>query len=270
MENPLPLAPDGLTRGVRIGRHAAGVLLILPIIIGLLAPFSVAFFLSSFETAKMATFYTVKSILCSFLSLIAYFLLWRIASDAPTKKSMLLLGASVLIPSLLSVYSLLCSILFNSELLHFDSRMFPFVYWGIISLVAVYALSLLLRNRRLGASDRSWIGLLAISECSTIIIDCFWGIGSDYLAAFDLPWSHMWSNSRYYQIFSYGWIILHIIAVWRLAHCPLFAGRREATEPLPAGFYSPLNRYMAAVVIASAVAVGALTLLYANAAQIVG
>ncbi len=262
MENPLPLAPDGLARGVRIGRHAAGVLLILPII---LVHVSVALFMDLFLVSfQMCT--AVKSILCSFLCLIAYFLLWRIASDAPTKKSMLLLGASILISLLLDVYHRLLLILFNLQPL-------PYVFWVIIKvvigLVAVYAFSLLLRNRRLGASERSWIGLLAVGQCNAIIYS-FSSIWFDYITASDLSWSYLWTYSGYYQIFSYGWAILCIIAVWRLAHCPLFAGRREATEPLPAGFYSPLNRYMAAVVIASAVAVGALTLLYANADQIVG
>lgn len=239
MENPLPLAPDGLARGVRIGRHAAGVLLILPII---LAHVSVALFMDLFPVSfQMCT--AVKSILCSFLCLIAYFLLWRIASDAPTKKSMLLLGASILISLVIMKV--------------------------VVGLVAVYAFSLLLRNRRLGTSERSWIGLLAVGQCNAIIYS-FSSIWFDYITASDLSWSYLWTYSGYYQIFSYGWAILCIIAVWRLAHCPLFAGRREATEPLPAGFYSPLNRYMAAVVIASAVAVGALTLLYANADQIVG
>ena len=258
MKNPPPLAPEGLTRDVRIGRHAAGVLLILPAIIGILLPFAIALFRSSFEFEELGLFFTVEFLLFIFLYLIAYFLLWRIASDVPTKTAALLLGTCFLFLFSLDLFSLLG----RRSAFGFCSSIF-------CRLVVVYALSLLLRNRRLGASDRSWIGLLAVGQCIGIVFS-FSMIWRGYLYASDLSDLHHWSDSRYYQIFEYGWHILGAIASWRLAHCPLFAGRRAATEPLPAGFYSPLNRYLAAVVIASAAAVGGLTLLYANAAQIVG
>lgn len=260
MKNPPPLAPDGLTRDERIGRHAAGVLLILPAITSILHLFTVPLFLSSFEFEELDLFFTVEDLLCIFLDLIAYFLLWRIASDTPAKTAVLLLGTC---DSLLNILNIL-------DLLDVNLNLY-LVSCGRVSLclVFVYALSLLLRNRRLGASDRSWIGLLAVGQCIGIVFS-FSMIWRGYLYASDLSDLHHWSDSRYYQIFEYGWHILGAIASWRLAHCPLFAGRRAATEPLPAGFYSPLNRYLAAVVIASAAAVGGLTLLYANAAQIVG
>lgn len=235
MKNSPPLAPDGLSRDVRISRHAAAVLLILPIIIAFI-PFA-AFFSSSI----------FNPLLC----LIADFLLWRIASDAPTKTAALLFGAG----NLLSIFV--------------DLPQIGGVCMGISSLVAVYASSLLLRNRRLEASDRSWIGLLAVGQCFGIVF-AFSRIWMGYFQASGLPWPHLWTVPIYYRIFQFGWGILSAIAVWRLAHCPLFAGRQAETEPLPAGFYSPLNRYMAALVIASAAAVGGLTLLYANATQIVG
>lgn len=249
MKNPPPFAPDGLTRNVRIGRHAAGVLLILPAIIAILHPFAIALVRSSIEVEELGLFISVESLLRIFLCLIAYFLLWRIASDAPTKTAALLLGACSLL-LILSICIFHISLQLNG------------VCRVISSLVAVYALSLLLRNRRLGASDRSWIGLLAVDQCIGIVLG-FDIIDLDLLLC-------GWTSSGYYQIFLFGWCILVAIASWRLAHCPLFAGRRAETEPLPAGFYSPLNRYLAAVVIASAAAIGGLTLLYANAAQIVG
>lgn len=234
--------PAAVPQSVRIARHAAAVLLSATQVI-----LCCAVAIVSFEDLRTV------GLIASCIFLIAWLLLCRIATDAPTKAAMAILAVLSLTAALLQV---------RQEVLSADVSG---LYVACSNLLAVYALSLLFRNPGLATADRSWIGLLILGntfEIVTLFTDAYVSL----LSSAGLDHSHLWYCSRYYVIYFRTWHVLAIVAYWRLAHCDLFAGRPKEAAPALPGICSPLNRCMAAVSVAAAAAAGGMYLMYAHAA----
>lgn len=76
-----------------------------------------------------------------------------------------------------------------------------------------------------------------------------------------------WTASPLYTLHIYLWVILIMIAYLKFAYSNAFSGNYDPS-PAPHGAYNPLNKYLAALVAASAATTGAIWLLYHYAEQV--
>lgn len=128
-----------------------------------------------------------------------------------------------------------------------------YAYCGWVSwaceVVSLFAFSLILRGNAIEPDTASWIGLLLVDAMITLVGVLFGvvviGIG---------PGEHPF-GSLPGMVFRVVWDVLLIGAYIRFARCAAFSG---AGEDAPQGVYSPLNKYMAGIVVASGVTLAAL------------
>lgn len=152
----------------------------------------------------------------------------------------------------------------------FGSRMDGYiVFLNIIdSCVWVYLFSLLMKNRFLTPSSRSWIGILMVSQIGGIIqnlalIILTIGIPSELLTG---DWiSLLYIRSKLFLVFQLVFLILLAIGYVKFSHCEVFFGKYDSS-PTPRGAFNPFNKYMLALVIGSVVTLSLMWLLYHNAA----
>lgn len=118
----------------------------------------------------------------------------------------------------------------------------------LIAIIGFYACSLILRNNRLDRGISWWIALLAISYG----IDLFWYLWSPIAVLFDPNYTLWPGHTITFKIFNLLFSILLVTSYIKLARCVAFAGKESAPQ-LPEKAYSPLNKYMAALLITPAV-----------------
>lgn len=136
-----------------------------------------------------------------------------------------------------------------------------YAYRGLTSLACsiiwLFAFSVILRSNAIESGTASWIGLLLVDAMITLVGVLFGvvviGIGPGEHPFGSLPGT----------VFRVVWDVLLIGAYIRFARCAAFSG---AGEDAPQGVYSPLNKYMAGIVVASGVTLAALWAVYRFAA----
>lgn len=132
------------------------------------------------------------------------------------------------------------------------------------SLIWIYIYAVIQRNNNLDSSSRTWIGLLAAAQAVGVIfaLQAVWFIGASPITR-----EMMWTATPLYALFWCLWVILIMIAYLKFAHSSDFSQDYDPA-PAPHGAYNPLNKYLAALIAASAATTGAIWLLYHYAEQV--
>ncbi|SEA82997.1 hypothetical protein SAMN05444145_10738 [Alistipes timonensis JC136] len=124
------------------------------------------------------------------------------------------------------------------------------------AVVSFFAFSVILRGNAIEPDTASWIGLLLLEAMIGAVRSLFNVVGTVE------PEEHPFVSFPG-KVFLVVCIVLLIVAYVRLARCTAFSG---AGTDAPQGVYSPLNKYMAGIVVASGVTLAALWAVYRFAA----
>ena len=217
--------------------------------------FTDLFWMAATATPMFGVNLTGLSFYVSVVYILAWILLCTTASNKATRIASIILLASSLVNLILPFMSV-------------DSPSIMLVYLSIKLLIPIYAYSLILKgNDNINAKDRSWLGYIIVAVIGLFMVQLFYVVYpllypfGDYDYQFHL---------QYFFGYGFGWkiwnivyYILLLVAEFRIAKSPAFAGR-YISAPAPKGTYSPLNKYFAATLIASAIVVGLLYVIYSN------
>lgn len=114
--------------------------------------------------------------------------------------------------------------------------------------------------------DISWINIYIIGNLISALF-CIdfalkWAVGnySEIIQA-HLGKTVFWNSTGSYNIFSYCFMVLMLIAHWRFAHCAAFTGTDEQRTPAEEN-YKPIARYVVAALVALTLGGGIFFLLY--------
>lgn len=251
MEQTLPINQSSVPTKVKVWRNIAAFLLSLNFIWGIV------------NSIVYIGYSELRSIIGSIIDLLfrcllpigAFVMLAYAASNRPTRNMMyVLIGKQVV--------CILLVVMFNFYILPAST----WSYWNILnSLISAYALSVVLRSNQMEANGRGWVGLMFVG----LFIDLEWylngflqlhfygdGTGPDYFvetfSKFRIIWQDVWS--------------LMMIIVWfKFAQSCAFSGKFQSASPV-SGTYTPLNKYMAAVVLIAGFVMGLLWVYYEYAA----
>lgn len=134
---------------------------------------------------------------------------------------------------------------------------------GYVSLayavVSLFAFSVILRSNEIGRSVSSWIGLLLVEAML---------MPANMLVFFSTSFLYMQPDEYAFGsvpglVFRVVWQLLLIVAYVRFACCSAFSGDGAAA---PKGSCSPLNKYMAGIVVASGITLAVLWVVFRFAA----
>lgn len=188
-------------------------------------------------------------IISGILFIAAFAMLIPLAANKATKNAAILLIVngvlSILVYTLRDVLHVFGSL--DLEINGSTYSVFYFI-WPLVNILGVYAFSLILRNNRLDRGVSWWIALLAISYG----VELFWNLWSPIAGLFDPNYTLWPGNTIACKIFDLLFSILLVTSYIKLARCAAFAGKESAPQ-LPEKAYSPLNKYMAALLITPAV-----------------
>ena len=250
MEQTLPLPQSFVSTKVKVWRNIAAFLLSLNFIWGIVN--SIVYI--GYSEIRLI----IDLLFMCLLPIGAFIMLAYAASNRPTRNMMYVLIGKQFVWILLVVMSNFI-----------DRYILPastWSYWNILNpLISAYALSVVLRNNQMEANERGWVGLLFVG----LFIDLegplngflqlhFYGdgVGPDYFvetfSKFRIIWQDVWS--------------LMMIIVWfKFARSCAFSGKSKLVS-LVSGTYTPLNKYMAAVVLIVGFVMGLLWAYYEYAA----
>ena len=172
--------------------------------------------------------------------------------------------------------TLLSGLLFRSELYFCDPELASFwilllqiqnYFYYVENILWLYAISLLLVNNDISSRFKNWINLLIVCTASSI----FWSL----LFFWDIPISEakdrygsdwIWGNGPSFNIL-YIFFVLSLIRIalaggyLHLAQSEVFSGKHPSEDK---SNFSPLNKYMAAGIIAPVLMALGIFLLYSN------
>lgn len=237
MEQSLPLSGSDVPRKASVRQTIAAVLLVAPLICSLLS--------------LLVGVLNLVGIVSPLLLVVGYALLIPGAANRATKTALLLLCFT---PVPLLLFAVL------QELSGFDGSAAFDIYGGctlFCSVLNVYAFSVILRSNELDRNTVSWIGLLIVGEYASIMFGLRSVLGADSIELYKTGFGVLTA------LFGVVWTVFLIVAYVRFARCAAFSGA-GASEP--AGVWSPVNRYMAAAIVAPAVTQLALWALFRVAA----
>ena len=262
MEQSLPLSGAGVPRRVHTRQTVAAVLFAVQMAWGLLSTLGLQIFLlRDVLSASPAAGFALRAVVMLF-PLAGFALLIPGAANRATKTAAVLLSVGC-------ACVVLCAVGCALALSVSEDGMSPerigqaHVYDGYVSLaygvVALFAFSVILRSNGIERSTSSWIGLLLVDTMLTPA-----GILSGYIIShfFMEPGEHAF-GSLPWLLFQVVWQSLLLVAYVRFARCSAFSGEGAV---VPEGSCSPLNKYMAGIVVASGVTLAALWGVYRFAA----
>ena len=136
----------------------------------------------------------------------------------------------------------------------------------LLCVCSVYIYCLIYRNNDMDKRDISWINIYIIGNLIGVLFSIDfalkWAVGnySEIIQA-HLGKTVFWNSTGSYNIFSYCFMVLMLIAHWRFAHCAAFTGTDEQRTPAEEN-YKPIARYVVAALVALTLGSGVLFLLY--------
>ena len=242
--------------------HIAGVLFILTTLISylyhplmvLIKPFDSIeqFYLWGYCIVPIGTF---------LLALLSYALLLGTKPNKPTRIALYLLMVCWLVSTMLIMVSFLDYV--------YEIRI-PTWLGGVLELLlcvcSVYIYCLIYRNNDMDKRDISWINIYIIGNLIGVLFSIDfalkWAVGnySEIIQA-HLGKTVFWNSTGSYNIFSYCFMVLMLIAHWRFAHCAAFTGTDEQRTPAEEN-YKPIARYVVAALVALTLGSGIFFLLY--------
>ena len=197
------------------------------------------------------------------LMLTAYLLLIRCAAKRPCKTTVIILAANTLLNFLADAIITVTGVAIMADKgSGFLSIMF-IIKWSIqlITMLGyMYAISLIIRNGGITENAKSWITMLAVFNSFSWIL-MFVNLFVPFL---ETDYENLFFASATYSALVLIMFILRIIAYVKLAMSDAFSGKccEPAARP-----YTPLNRYVAGILIATVVTVFAVWAYYSFAAS---
>lgn len=247
MEQSLPLSGSDVPRKASVRQTIAAVIFVVELVWGVLNPYLGIYLRQTFEigpTISVAAVFSAMNAVSLLLLAAGYALLISGAANRATKTALVLLVS-------LQVAGIL---LYGAEIFFWQYSSVPFVFWLLFTFSEVYAFSVILRGNELDRNTVSWIGLFIVGECMSIVFRLMHGVsGADWIELNETGFGLLTT------LFQVVWVVLLIVASVRFARCAAFSG---AGAPAPADVWSPVNRYMAAAIVAPAVTLLALWALF--------
>ena len=242
--------------------HITGVLLILTTLISYLY-FPLMVLIKPFDSIEQFYLwgYCIVPIGTFLLALLSYALLLGTKPNKPTRIALYLLMVYWLVSTMTQMYVFL-------------DYVYEIPTWfGYISLLdrllcvcSVYIYGLIYRNNDMDKRDISWINIYIIGNLIGVLFSIDfalkWAVGnySEIIQA-HLGKTVFWNSTGSYNIFSYCFMVLMLIAHWRFAHCAAFTGTDEQRTPAEEN-YKPIARYVVAALVALTLGGGIFFLLY--------
>lgn len=197
------------------------------------------------------------------LMLTAYLLLIRCAANRPCKTAVIILAANTLLAFLADATITVTGVAIMADKgSGFLSIMFIIkeAIQLIIMLGYMYAISLIIRNGGITENAKSWITMLAVFNSFSWIL-MFVNLFVPFL---ETDYENLFFASATYSALGLIMFILRIIAYVKLAMSDAFS--EKCCEPA-ARPYTPLNRYVAGILIATVVTVFAVWAYYSFASS---
>lgn len=261
MEQTLPLSGAETPCKVRVGQTVAAVLFAVWLIWKVLSELGLLQFLMQQDVlpASPVAGFVILAVARLF-PVVGFALLIPGAANRATKTATVLLSAG-------SACLLLCMaacalmLLTSEEITDFQlGQMYNYVGYADLAyaVVSLFAFSVILRGNAVEAGAASWIGLLLVSAMILPVVYLFNFIAVRFMGPGEHPFGSLPGT-----VFWVVWDVLLIGAYIRFARCTAFSG---AGADAPQGVYSPLNKYMAGIVVASGVTLAVLWAVYRFAA----
>lgn len=253
MEQSLPLSGTSVPRKASTLQTTAAVLFAVCLIWNVLSILGLhLFLLKEMLLASPAAGFAIRAVVM-LLPLAAFALLIPGAANRATKTASVLLSAGCACVVLCVAG---CALFLSSSDgdISYEYIEQMYTYSGYVSIaygvVSLYAYSVILRSNRIERNTSTWIGLLLVDVMIVPALQLSNFITSRYMDSGE----HAFSSVPWI-VFQIVWHVLLIVAYVRFARCSAFSGQSEAT---PEGSCSPLNKYMAGIVVASGVTLAAL------------
>ena len=133
------------------------------------------------------------------------------------------------------------------------------VVMGIVVVLSIlgysYLVSLIHRNGRLSANNRTWVNVLPLVYIANaaVLFAMLFGV--------EFTFEHWFQYSTYYTIWYIFLFVMETIACWKLARCEAFAGKYDAETETD---FRPLNKWVVMAIVVPIITAVALVVIYSN------
>ena len=133
------------------------------------------------------------------------------------------------------------------------------VVMGIVVVLSIlgysYLVSLIHRNGRLSANNRTWVNVLPLVYIANaaVVFAMLFGV--------EFTFEHWFQYSAYYTIWYIFLFVMETIACWKLASCEAFAGKYDAEAETD---FRPLNKWVVMAIVVPIITAVALVVIYSN------
>ena len=133
------------------------------------------------------------------------------------------------------------------------------VVMGIVVVLSIlgysYLVSLIHRNGRLSANNRTWVNVLPLVYIANaaVVFAMLFGV--------EFTFEHWFQYSAYYTIWYIFLFVMETIACWKLASCEAFAGKYDAEAETD---FRPLNKWVVMAIVVPIIIAVALVVIYSN------
>lgn len=133
------------------------------------------------------------------------------------------------------------------------------VVMGIVVVLSIlgysYLVSLIHRNGRLSANNRTWVNVLPLVYIANaaVVFAMLFGV--------EFTLEHWFQYSTYYTIWYIFLFVMETIACWKLARCEAFAGKYDAEAETD---FRPLNKWVVMAIVVPIITAVALVVIYSN------
>lgn len=247
MEQSLPLPQSSVPANVKVWRNIAAFLLSLGLILNIVN-----------SVVHIYSYSFGVDVIINLLHVGAFGMLAYTAANRPTRNMMYVLIGKQFVWIILVLVSNFVTIFV------LPGRVWA--CWNILNpLLWAYVLSVVLRNNQMTANERGWIGLLFVASFLDLegpldgLLQLHFygdGTGPNYFV-------ETFSNLRI--IWRDVWNLMMIVVYFKFARSCAFSGKTQSASPV-SETYTPLNKYMAAVVLTTGIVVGLVWVYYEYAA----
>ena len=133
------------------------------------------------------------------------------------------------------------------------------VVMGIVVVLSIlgysYLVSLIHRNGRLSANNRTWVNVLPLVYIANaaVVFAMLFGV--------EFTFEHWFQYSAYYTIWYIFLFVMETIACWKLARCEAFASKYDAEAETD---FRPLNKWVVMAIVVPIITAVALVVIYSN------
>lgn len=133
------------------------------------------------------------------------------------------------------------------------------VVMGIVVVLSIlgysYLVSLIHRNGRLSANNRTWVNVLPLVYIANaaVVFAMLFGV--------EFTFEHWFQYCAYYTIWYIFLFVMETIACWKLARCEAFAGKYDAEAETD---FRPLNKWVVMAIVVPIITAVALVVIYSN------